>query len=330
MALSIAAGRTRLPGALLVAAATLGVAELALYRVVAPILSHIPDGTVSHHLVDAARLSGERAFHGTALLVVLGTVAYLVADGRRPATKVLIAAVLTTTLLAAVSTAPAARLVAHATFMVAVAALAGTALADRTRVYALAVTAAALSLLAGRLPLVLDAVAAVRGGLDSGGGVATAATAAEAAFLLVPLLLAIELVRRRSPPLGAWFAAVAASLVVAAVLASSPVYTAIVSRWATGVTLSLPVPLYVTAAGALALVLTTCLATASHRLLAVGLVLFVVAGTEPAVVHHNITAVLALALMATSIPEAPPSTARRRAAAGRSTQVHGSAADGLR
>ncbi len=283
-----------------VAATILGLVEVALYRVAGPVLSHLPSGTVDGGIVRAVVAAGEHAFRGTAALVAAGAVAYLATTrwhGR--VAPFLVATCLAATAVATVIDASAARVAAHLTLVVAVAGLAGAALAERRRIYALGVLAAALSLLAGRLPLLLDGLAS---GREADVGLTVSAlTLAEAAFVAAPALLAVELVRRRRPPALAWATAAAVSLVTAAALVSSPSYTAITATWATGVTLSLPVPLYIMSAGAAALVVATWLTRPRAPLLVAGFVLFVVAGTQPAVVHHNLTAVLALMLLATPV-----------------------------
>ncbi len=280
-----------LPRTILLAAAATGAAELILHRVVAPVLAHIPSDGAGRAITDAARLGGDRAFHATALLVVVGLLAYLAtASWRRDITPSLVALAAASTLVLLLSNAPPA--LAHVALIAAVVGLAAAALARGPRLLALPVAVAAAAMVAARVPLLLDSLA-----LPSGD--ATTATVAEAAFVLVPPLLAASLLARTSPPRVAWVAAGGTSLVAAAALASSPSYTAILSAWSTGVTLSLPVPLYIVAAGCAAFVLVSWLAEPSSRHLAAGLVLLAVAGVHPAVVHHNVTAVLALLLLAT-------------------------------
>lgn len=276
----------------------LGLAEVALFRVLGPIAAHVPSIAGSGPLVRAVEAAGEQAFLATAFIVVAATVFYLAsAHWRREVAPALVTACLVTTLIASTVDAPAARVAAHATLAIAVTAVAAAAVA-RPGVYRAGAVVAAAALVAGRLPLFLDSLASL---WPRGGGqlpVAAVASVAEAAFVLVPVALAVELLRRRSPPTRAWLAALAASMLVAVALAFSPSYSAIVSTWATGVTLSLPVPVYIVSASAAALVLTTWLTEPQWRLAAAGLVLLLVAGTQPAVMHHNLTAVLGLVLLA--------------------------------
>ncbi len=280
-----------LPRIILLAAATTGAVELILHRVVAPVLAHIPSENVDRAITDAARLAGDRAFHATALLVVLGLIAYLAtASWRREMTPPLVALAAAGTLVLSLSSAGTA--LAHITLIAALVGLAAAALARGPRLLALPVAVAAAAMVAARVPLLLDSLALSWGNT-------TAATAAEAAFVFVPPLLAAGLLARTSPPRAAWLAAGGTSLAASAALASSPSYTAILSAWSTGITLSLPVPLYIVAAGCAAFVLVSWLVEPSSRHLAAGLVLLAVAGVHPAVVHHNVTAVLALLLLAT-------------------------------
>ena len=222
---------------------------------------------------------------------MLGLIAYLAtAPWRREMTPALVALAAGGALVLSLSSAAAAP--AHVALIAAVAGLAAATLARGPTLLALPMAAAAAAMVPARVPLLLDALALPSGDV-------AAATAAEAAFVLVPPLLAAGLLVRTSPPRAAWLAAGGMSLVASAALASSPSYTAILSAWSTGVTLSLPVPLYIAAAGCAAFVLVSWLAEPSSRHLAAGLVLLAVAGVHPAVVHHNITAVLTLLLLAT-------------------------------
>ena len=63
-------------------------------------------------------------------------------------------------------------------------------------------------------------------------------------------------------------------------------------------TLSLPAPLYIIAGAAAAFTLVSWSDDPSTRHLAIGFVLLVVAGVHVSVLHHNLTALAALALLA--------------------------------
>ena len=277
--------------AFVLSAATLGTLELAIDRVAAPILAHIPRDAAAPLVAEVASFLGQRALAATALLVALA--ALVVAATPRPdgwGSRVADAAVGATALLTAATDASLAALTMHVAVVCA-------AIVVGVRVRSAGVVLAAAAVAMGQIPLALDRVADVLAVAAPSTNVALL-TAAEAALMLAPIALAVELVRRESPSTLAWSVALLGGLAVSAALARSPSYVAITSLWATGVTLSLSPVLYVIAAACAALVMTTWLSRPATRHLAAGLALLVVAGPQPAVVHHNLTAVLALVLLA--------------------------------
>ena len=286
---------------LLLAGATLGVVEVFLHRVATPVLSHIPSRTVDPTAADVVELAGQRAFHGAALLLALAAVGVVVVAARgSTVAALLVAGSLLAAGLAAVADGPAARLAVQLVFVAAAAGVAGLATVHGPGWRSSALAVAAASLIAGRLPFVHDALRDLAGG-TSGFSTSQSASVAEAAFVIVPVLLAAGLVTRGGVTRLGWAAAGAGAVMSLAAMVGSP-YTAIVSNWATGVTLSLPAGVYVISAGAGAMVLATWLRRPETRLLAAGLVLFAVGGTQPAVIHHNLTAILGLLLLAGAVP----------------------------
>ncbi|GAB4325662.1 MAG: hypothetical protein Kow0010_08320 [Dehalococcoidia bacterium] len=286
---------------LLFAGAVLGTAEVFLHRVAAPVLSHIPSTTVDPTVAEVVDLAGQRAFHGAALLLVLAAAGVVVVTARgSTVVAVLAGASLLAAGLAAVADGPAARLVVQLVFVAAAAGVAGLATVHGPGWQRAALAVAAVSLIAGRLPFVHDALRDVAGG-TSGFATAQSASVAEGAFVFVPVVLAAGLAARGGVTRLGWAAAGAGAAVSLVAIAGSP-YTAIVSNWATGVTLSLPAGVYVISAGAAAMVLATWLRCPGTRLQAAGMVLFAVGGTQPAVIHHNLTAILGLLLLAGAVP----------------------------
>ena len=281
---------------LLVAAALMGVAELVISRTLAPTLSHLPQQVLDPRAGNLAQFIGSRVFAATTALIVLAAVAYLLtATWRGRVIPLLTALTVIAAAVATVVNAPATHVLASATVMTAAAGIAAVTFAGARWRIALPVLAAGVCLTAGRLPLLID-------NLKFGSGVdanlaASAYSVAEASFIAVPILLALAIARGRMrwATVGA---AVAVSLIAAAMLIASPSYAAILSTWAVGVTLSLPMPLYAAAAGAAGFVLVAATADPRIRGLSVGLVLLAVAGAQPSLIHHNITAVLALVLLA--------------------------------
>lgn len=280
------------------AAAVLGVAELAFHRTLAPLLSNLPGETISPRIVEAVQLTGERAFHGTLVLIVTGALLYIVSNGLRQMLPALVAAVVVGAGLASLTEAPVARVLAQMTLAVAVAAIVGGSLAGGGWRVSLPVAAAGVSIIASRLPLIADEVAP--------SAIATerltvgSLTIAEASFVAVPVLIAIALARLSHPSQLTWVVTAVGAMTAAMALTFSPFYTAILSTWATGVTLALPVPLYIVGAGAAGFVLATALSDRRYRMLGIGLLLLAVAGAQPTLVHHNITAVLALVVLVTA------------------------------
>jgi hypothetical protein len=156
--------------------------------------------------------------------------------------------------------------------------------------YRVAIAAVALAVVAGQLA-----------GLSSGFAVA-AGVVAEAALVVAMVLFAATISRplRRGAVLGLVFGGLVAAL------ALMSAHTPLVALWASGATLWMPSVVYIGAGSALGLLLTTWLPARSTRHLAAGLALLVVAGMQPAFIHHNVTALLALvALTATAEGSAP-------------------------
>lgn len=286
---------------LLLAGATLGAAEVFLHRVAAPVLSHVPSETVDPTVVEVVELAGQRAFHGAALLLALAACGVVVVAARGSAVAALVvAASLAAAVLAAMPTGDVANLAVQLVFVAAAAAAVGLATVHRASWRSAAVVLAGASLIAGRVPFVHEALRDVTGG-TAGFPTSGSVSVAEAAFVAVPVLLALGLVARRSVTPAGWAAAIGGATLAFGAMAGSP-YAAIVSNWATGVTLSLPPAVYVVSAGAAAMVLFTWLRRPETRLAAAGLVLFGVGGTQPAVIHHNLTAILGVLLLAGAVP----------------------------
>lgn len=290
---------TTLVPLLLGATALLGIAELAVSRTLAPTLAHLPQQVLDPRVGELAQLLGSRAFAGVAVLIVLAALAYLAtATWRARPIPLLTALCVIAAAVATMIDAPAAAVLASATMMAAAAGIAAATVASARRAIALPVLAAAVSLTAARLPLLIGDLSP-GGGLDAG-RVAGAYSVAEASFIAVPILLALAIARGRVPG-AAIVAALTVALLATLTMVGSPAYAAILSTWAVGVTLSLPLPFYIAAAGASAFVLARSAVDQRIRGLGVGLVLFAVAGAHPSLIHHNITAALALVLL--SSPE---------------------------
>ena len=82
--------------------------------------------------------------------------------------------------------------------------------------------------------------------------------------------------------------------------------TPLVALWASGATLWMPSLVYIGAGAAVGLLLANWLPNRSTRHLAAGLALLAVAGIEPTLVHHNVTALVALLALAAPTARTSP------------------------
>lgn len=287
--------------AVLTAAATFGLAELALNRLISPVLAHIPTASGARRIVESIDAGGDLAFHATASLVVLGGAVFVATAFRRsPLFAAMLAASIAFTLLAGFAGSAAMLLMAQSAVAVAIVAVIARSLASGASPHRLAVVAAAVALLAGRMPYLLDAAAEAAGGSGSAATTGAWITLAELAFIATPVLFAAGVILRSRGSVSRpapWIAAGATALIAAAIVAVEPDYGAILSAWAVGVTLSLPVPLYIVAGAAAAFTLVSWSDDPSTRHLAIGFVLLIVAGVHVSVLHHSLTGLAALALL---------------------------------
>jgi hypothetical protein len=86
-----------------------------------------------------------------------------------------------------------------------------------------------------------------------------------------------------------------------AAYAREPSTVAIVSLWATGVTMSLPAVLYLAAFGAIVSAVYAWLPRPETRHLGIAAVLLAVSGLQPQVLHHEVTAIVALTLLSLGV-----------------------------
>ena len=278
------------------AAALAGIAELTLSRVIGPVVAHIPSAATTPTVARAVTSAGQYATAITAVLILMAAFTLIVAlwRDRRLLAAVFALAVSSAAILLFAS-APEWSLVGHLA-VIATCIIAVTALGPVSRWYAGGVAALAVLIVAGQVPLLLNAIGA-RGwfGLDAGAAV-LGRSLAETAMVVVPIaFVAMEITRRRPKPMAWLFGGIAAAITATAITVV-PDYTAILSVWAAGVTLSLPPVAYILAAGCVGVLLATWLPDSGSRHLAAALVLVLVAGLQPVVVHHNITALVALLL----------------------------------
>jgi hypothetical protein len=285
------------------ALAVSGLAELFLQRIVYRVGMHVPRQGLFLEAYRVATVSGDFAFKTTAVLLFLTAsvaVAWLWQRRSRPV-AFLLAALMVTNLMAWPLELRAGVALAPLVFAFGAVWVAGQAFAGRgLSLLALAAMVAALAL----------ALSQYRAGMtllgDEPGHLPELQLVSEAGVLLTAALVTLAAARPRAP-----VPAVAVSaLMTLALLASyarEPSTVAIVSLWATGVTMSLPGAVYVLAFGGVVFATLVWLRRADTRSLALGLVLLMVAGLQPQAVHHGVTALLGLTFLAFG-PGAPRRT----------------------
>jgi hypothetical protein len=293
-------------------AAAFGLLELS-GRLILPFLWHIPSGDLG------ARLANPLA-HGTALaidlvwvMVFVGVASLAFGAARRGDTPGAILAGLALISTVALSVRLAglwliAFQVAFATtaVMFTFAAVVRVGVAQRVQLLAIAimVIAAQMIFISGELQALVPGSIGVP---ETGLGLL-----AEVALLVALIGAGLSALASAAASRAGWTWAVVASVLVAALVARDPASAAILSRWATGVTLSLPPLIYIAAASSATLAIVSWLPDRSSRHLAAAVVLILVAGVQPALVHHNLTLLFAAMLLATppTYPVAAPAPAR--------------------
>lgn len=268
------------------AAAIGGVAEVLLERVAGPVLTHAAGPSLAP-VADIVSRLGTILVSVTAVLILLAAVAWAAVAWKRH--RLVGAAIFAAGVTAvAAGVFGGSDIVTLLHLSVAVAAV-GTVLVLRVPgIYGLAVAAVAVAIVAAQWSL----------GNPRGGLAVPARVIAEAALVIALLLFAVS-VARSSPRRRAVIGIAVGALVAAAALLSDR--TPMVVLWASGATLWMPSLLYIAAGAAIGLLLAAWLPDRSTRHLAAGLVLLAVAGIEPTLVHHNLTALVALLALAVPI-----------------------------
>jgi len=273
----------RLAAAITIAAAVGGVVEVLLERVAGPILTHAAGPSLAPVAAMASNL-GTLVVSVTAVLVLLAAVAWAgVAWERHRMVGAAILAAAVTALAAGVFADSGTLTLLH--LSVAVAAV-GTALVLRLPgISGIAVAVVAVAIVAGQWSL----------GSSGGEFTVPARVIAEAALVIALFLFAAS-VAGSLPRRRALIGLTVGAVVAAAALLSDR--TPLVALWASGATLWMPSLVYIGAGAALGLLLSNWLPNRSMRHLAAGLALLAVAGIEPTLVHHNVTALVALLALA--------------------------------
>ena len=271
----------RLAIAFSAAAAVSGSAEVLLDRMAAPALGRLSIGAPAVFIA----WFGGLAVSITAVFVLLATAVWAAFGWEsHPVFAVSASIAVVTTVIAGLVPASDALLVLHISVMAAAASCLAIGVKSASLPYAGALWGVTLFVVAGQWSL-----------MSVGGSSMASRTVAEAALVLALVLLALALFRdSRAKPLSLLGAALGATLAAVSLLSD---YTPLVALSATGVMLWLPSLFYVAAGGAAGLVLATGFVHRATRYLSGALVLMVVAGIEPDLVHHNVTALLALIVL---------------------------------
>ncbi|MCP3974552.1 MAG: hypothetical protein GY720_08680 [bacterium] len=273
--------------------------ELALHRMVSPIVSHVPGIPGGASTADVIRAGGEATLRATAVAIPAAVLAVAAVLWRR---RHLLAVLLVAGvgLYLAYDIVPGAhlRVVLYTITIITVVVAVVTAAASLPKLHAAALAVLALGITAGVWPHVANAAGSA--GLFTGGAGDPAVQRAigEATFAGAFGLFGLAAVRRglqrRATP---WVAGLA-GLITATTLATQPGHAAIMSLWATGLTLTLSPFVYVIAAMGLAAALAEWTTSVATRHWVAGLTLLAVVGVSPAMMHHNLGAVFAVALLA--------------------------------
>lgn len=265
-----------------IAAAAAGIVEVAVARVGAPLLGFLaPDGAAAGAILEAV---GRGATAATALLVVAAT-GLIVGWHRGTLTAIALPfGALVLTLTATANASPGLLAASH--------------LATAAAVYGL-VLGNQGSGSGGRTALTLGAVAVVAGQLSflAAGGASTGLhRLAQAALILLPAVTAWNL--RSMVGRFTWVAAGAGAVAMWAALAVRSPEMAMLSTWAIGATLAIPALTLVAAAAGWVALAGAAIRRPGLHLVVAGVVLLWVAGVQPTAVHHNLTGLLGVMVLA--------------------------------
>jgi len=270
-----------------------GLAELFLQRIVYRVGVHIPRQGAFLEAYRFATVSGDFAFRLTAVLLAVAAGLFLIwLVQRRSYLNVLVlASLMTANFLAWPLGIDGGARAAPILFAFGAAWLVGQAFASKGRgLVSVAVATAAMAL----------ALSQYRTGISAFGGEpafeATIQVTSEVLLLLMATLLGVAAARGPVSRLGLTCSALL-TLGLLGSYAREPATVAIVSLWATGVTMSLPPVLYIVGFGLVAFAAFSWLRSPASRPLSIGLALLVVAGLQPQALHHGVTAFLGLVLL---------------------------------
>ncbi len=268
-----------------------GITELVFQRIVYRVGVHIPRQGAFLSAYRFATVSGDFAFKTTAVLLAVTAVLALLFlwRARSYTTAVLLGALIVANVLAWPFGLRLGAATAPIVFAFGAAWLAGQSLGQRGFALRLAVAAAGVALVLTQYRSGMTALG------REPGAVSALQTASEVSLLVAAAMIGLAAARGRTSAR----VAIMSLLLTLALLVSyvrEPATVAIVSLWATGVTMSLPGALYIAAFGAVAFAALTWARGPETRHLAIAVALLMVAGLQPQALHHGLTAFLGLAL----------------------------------
>lgn len=281
----------RLAPAITIAAAVGGVVEVLLERVAGPILSHAAGPSLAPVAAMASNL-GTLVVSVTEVLVLLAAVAWagVAWESHRIVGAAILAAVVTA-LAAGVFGGSGTLFLLH--LSVAVAVIGTVLVLQLPGIYRIGVAAVAVAIVAGQWSLA-----------SPGGEFTVPARVIAEAALVIALFLFAASATGSCPRRRAVVGLTVGAVVAAVALLSDR--TPLVALWASGATLWMPSLVYIGAGAAVGLLLAKWLPNRSTRHLPAGLALLAVAGIEPTLVHHNVTALVALLALAAPTARTAP------------------------
>jgi len=279
----------RLATALTSAAAAAGLVEVLIDRVSVPAMAGAL-GASAAIVTSAVASIGTLAVSVTAVLVLLAASAWSGYAWDRHQIFAVAASVAVISTVVAGLDGGTAVLVLHISVMAAAVAALAMGARNASPLYSGALWAVTLAVVTGQWSL---------SGLGGGATLASRALG-EAALVLAIVLLALAVFRSSHRGRASLLGLAAGAGLALASLASE--YMPLVALWATGAMLWLPTLLYVAAAAAAGYLFVGWVVDRATRHLAAALILLLVAGIEPTLVHHSLTALLAIVTLSAWSP----------------------------
>ena len=263
------------------AAALFAGAEILLDRIGAALVAYL--APTSPGLARILEAAGTAAAGTTALLVIAAAAALGAARSRTRLARTLLLTATFVTLIVSVTPGTGGAVLVHSLVVAGAAALAVEA--ESRGVMRAAIVSAALGVALGQVPFLAPGL----------GDWALVRIGAEAGLLAAVALAGMAWTRRSAA--APWLAGAIAATAASTLILARPAFTAMLSTWALGATLALPLLAYIAAAWGAGVLLWGARTDRAIRLVAAGLALLWVAGTAPTAIHHNLSALLGLLLL---------------------------------